>query len=41
MSLTGLKCLVTGGSRGIGKGIAQALIAQGAEVVISGSNPNS
>lgn len=41
MSLTGLKCLVTGGSRGIGKGIAQALIAKGAEVVISGSNPNS
>lgn len=41
MSLQGLKCLVTGGSRGIGKGIAQALIAQGAEVVISGSNPKS
>tara|TARA_R110000868_G_scaffold190862_1_gene434801 strand:- start:103934 stop:104647 length:714 start_codon:yes stop_codon:yes gene_type:complete len=41
MSLEGLKCLVTGGSRGIGKGIAQALIAKGAQVVISGSNPNS
>ena len=41
MSLEGLKCLVTGGSRGIGKGIAKALIAKGAEVIISGTSEES
>jgi 3-oxoacyl-[acyl-carrier protein] reductase len=33
--LTGKKALVTGGSRGIGKGICLALAKQGAEVVIN------
>ena len=36
--LSGLRALVTGGSRGIGKAIATQMIQAGAEVVISGSN---
>ncbi len=37
-NLTGLRALVTGGSRGIGKATAQLLKAQGAEVIIHGSS---
>ncbi len=37
-NLTGLRALVTGGSRGIGKATAQMLKAQGAEVIIHGSS---
>lgn len=33
-SLTGLKAIVTGGSRGIGAGISRALVAQGADVAV-------
>lgn len=36
--MTGQKALVTGGSRGIGKAIASALLEQGIEVVITGLN---
>lgn len=36
MSLVGRVCLVTGASRGIGKGCARALAAQGAKVYITG-----
>lgn len=39
--LNGLKALITGGSRGIGKAIAIALYKQGAEVCISGTNQDS
>jgi 3-oxoacyl-[acyl-carrier protein] reductase len=38
MNLTQAKALVTGGSSGIGEGIAKALIAQGAKVAITGRN---
>lgn len=38
MRLEGLTCLVTGASRGIGKGIAKILKEQGANIVISGTN---
>lgn len=41
VNLSGLTCLVTGGSRGIGAGIAKTLKAQGANVVISGTNEAS
>lgn len=37
-NLTGKRALVTGGTRGIGKSIAQSLKDAGAEVIISGSN---
>jgi NAD(P)-dependent dehydrogenase (short-subunit alcohol dehydrogenase family) len=35
---TGLVAVVTGGSSGIGRGIAEALIAEGATVIVTGSN---
>jgi 3-oxoacyl-[acyl-carrier protein] reductase len=36
MDIRGARALVTGGSEGIGKGIARALIAKGAKVAITG-----
>ncbi|HEX2164870.1 MAG TPA: SDR family oxidoreductase [Thermoanaerobaculia bacterium] len=36
MEIAGAKALVTGGSEGIGRGIAAALVARGAEVTITG-----
>ena len=36
MEIRGAKCLITGGSEGIGRGIAQALAEKGADVVITG-----
>jgi 3-oxoacyl-[acyl-carrier protein] reductase len=41
MTLTGKVAIVTGGSRGIGFGIAQALLGEGASVVITGTNQDA
>lgn len=40
LQLTGLGFLVTGGSRGLGKATARALLAEGAQVVIAARNPD-
>ena len=38
--LTGRKALVTGGARGLGEGMAQALVAAGASVMIGDCSPH-
>lgn len=40
LSLTDRTCLVTGGGSGIGRGVAAALVAAGARVMIIGRNPD-
>ena len=40
LSLIDRTCLVTGGGSGIGKGVAKALVAAGARVMIVGRNPD-
>ena len=40
LQLTGRRALVTGGSRGIGKAVAAALLAEGAEVAIAARDPD-
>lgn len=39
MTLAGRTILVTGGTKGIGRGMAAALSAAGAEVIVTGRNP--
>lgn len=40
MNIAGARALVTGGSEGIGRGIAEALIAKGAKVAVMGRDEN-
>ena len=39
--VSGKKAIVTGGSRGLGRAMAQGLLEQGCEVVILASNPRT
>jgi 3-oxoacyl-[acyl-carrier protein] reductase len=41
LGLTGLVYLVTGGSRGLGRATAEALVAEGASVVLSARDPDA
>ena len=41
MNLNGKRVLVTGGSSGIGLAIAEAILAEGARVVVTGRRPDA